>query len=69
MLREGQKIMKIGLVTYVPEKVAGYDLHVYYSKWADGQVFPAAKDMQNDVTCFVVEVQSLTSENVPPVGG
>jgi hypothetical protein len=44
--------MKIGLVTYTPEKVAGYDMHVYYSKWADGQAFPAAKDMQNDVTCF-----------------
>ena len=44
--------MKIGLVTYTPEKVEGYDLHVYYSKWVDGSVFPAAKDMQNDVTCF-----------------
>jgi hypothetical protein len=44
--------MKIGLVTYAPEKVAGYDLHVFYSKWTDGQVFPAAKGMQNDVTCF-----------------
>jgi len=44
--------MKIGLVTYTPEKVEGYDLHVYYSKWVDGSTFPAAKDMQNDVTCF-----------------
>src|SRR4030043_1057623 len=44
--------MKIGLVTLTPEKVAGYDIHVYYSKWADGQVFPAANGMQNDVTCF-----------------
>ncbi len=44
--------MKIGLVTYAPEKVAGYDIHVYYSKWTDGQVFSAAKGMQNDVTCF-----------------
>ena len=44
--------MKIGLVTYKPEKVEGYDLNVYYSKSADGQVFPAAKDMQNDVTVF-----------------
>jgi len=44
--------MKIGLVTYTPEKVEGYDIHVYYSKWVDGSVFPAAKDMQNDVTCF-----------------
>ncbi len=44
--------MQIGLVTYKPEFVEGYDLHVYYSKWADGQVFPAAKGMQNDVTVF-----------------
>ena len=44
--------MKIGLVTYTPEKVEGFDLHVYYAKWADGQVFPAARKMQNDVTCF-----------------
>ena len=44
--------MKIGLVTYTPEKVEGFDLHVYYSKWADGSAFPAARNMQNDVTCF-----------------
>jgi len=44
--------MKIGLVTYKPEFVEGYDLHVYYSKWADGQAFPAAAGMQNDVTVF-----------------
>ena len=44
--------MKMGLVTYKPEKVEGYDIHVFYSKWVDGQVFPAAKNMQNDVTCF-----------------
>jgi hypothetical protein len=44
--------MKMGLVTYTPEKVAGFDLHVYYSKRADGTVFPAAKEMQNDATCF-----------------
>ncbi len=44
--------MQIGLVTYKPEKVEGYNLHVFYSKWADGQVFPAAKGMQNDVTVF-----------------
>ncbi|MCW4017207.1 MAG: hypothetical protein NWF00_00755 [Candidatus Bathyarchaeota archaeon] len=44
--------MKIGLVTYTPEKVPGYEMHVYYSKWADGQAFPAAKHMQNDATCF-----------------
>jgi hypothetical protein len=44
--------MQIGLVTYKPERVEGFDPHVYYSKWADGQVFPAAKGMQNDVTVF-----------------
>jgi hypothetical protein len=44
--------MKVGLVTFAPEKVEGFDLHVYYAKWADGSVFPAAKEMQNDVTCF-----------------
>jgi hypothetical protein len=44
--------MKIGLVTYKPEFVEGFDLHVYYSKWVDGQVFPGAKGMQNDVTVF-----------------
>jgi hypothetical protein len=44
--------VKIGLVTYTPEKVTGFDLHVFYSKSADGQVHPAAKGMQNDVTCF-----------------
>jgi hypothetical protein len=44
--------MKMGLVTYAPEKVEGFDLHVYYAKWADGSVFPAAKNMQNDITCF-----------------
>jgi hypothetical protein len=44
--------MEIGLVTYAPEKVKGYDYHVYYSKWVNGSIFPAAKGMQNDVTCF-----------------
>jgi hypothetical protein len=44
--------MKIGLVTYAPEKVEGFDMHVYYSRRADGTVFPAAREMQNDVTCF-----------------
>jgi hypothetical protein len=44
--------MKIGLVTYKPEYVEGFDPHVYYSKWVDGQVFPPAKGMQNDVTVF-----------------
>ena len=44
--------MEIGLVTYTPEKVKGYDHHVYYSKWVNGSVFPAAEEMQNDVSCF-----------------
>jgi hypothetical protein len=44
--------MEIGLVTYAPEIVRGYNYHVYYSKWVNGSIFPAAKDMQNDVTCF-----------------
>jgi hypothetical protein len=44
--------MKIGLVTYAPEKVDGYEMHVFYSKSVDGRVFPAAKNMQNDATCF-----------------
>ncbi len=44
--------MKIGLVTYKPEHVEGFDVHVFYSKWVDGQVFPPAKGMQNDVTVF-----------------
>ena len=44
--------MEIGLVTYTPEKVKGYDHHVYYSKWVNGSVSPAAEEMQNDVSCF-----------------
>lgn len=44
--------MQIGLVTYKPEHVEGYDVHVYFCKWVDGQAFPAAKGMQNDVTVF-----------------
>ena len=39
-------------MTYTSEKVEGFDLHVYYAKWADGSAFPAAREMQNDVTCF-----------------
>jgi hypothetical protein len=44
--------MNIGLVTYTPEKVEGFDPHVFFSKWVDGQVFAAAVGMQNDVTVF-----------------
>lgn len=44
--------MKIGLVTYKPEHVEGFDPHVYFCKWVDGQTFPATAGMQNDVTVF-----------------
>ncbi len=44
--------MNLGLVTYTPEIVEGFDPHVFFSKWVDGQVFPAAIGMQNDVTVF-----------------
>jgi hypothetical protein len=44
--------MKIGLVTYTPERVEGFDPHVFFAKWVDGQVFPPAEGMQNDVTVF-----------------
>jgi hypothetical protein len=42
----------MGLVSYTPEKVEGFDLQVYYVKSADGQAHPASAGMQNDVTCF-----------------
>ena len=45
-------IVKVGLVTYTPKKVEGFDLQVYYVKSVDGQTHPAAAGMQNDVTCF-----------------
>ncbi len=51
-MRVGALTLKIGLVIYTPEKVRGFDLHVYYSKSADGQIHPAAVGMQNDITCF-----------------
>ena len=44
--------MKVGLITYAPEKIEGFDLNVYYAKRADGSVFPTSKNMQNDITCF-----------------
>ncbi len=44
--------MKIGLVTYVPEKVEGYEVTVFCPKTVDGQMLPAGKGMQNDVVCF-----------------
>ncbi len=44
--------MKIGLVTYVPEKVEGYEVTVFCPKTVDGKTKPAGKGMQNDVTCF-----------------
>ncbi|MCW4005153.1 MAG: hypothetical protein NWF04_00935 [Candidatus Bathyarchaeota archaeon] len=44
--------MQMGLVTYAPEEVEGFDMPVYFAKWVDGQANPAGKHMQNDVTCF-----------------
>ncbi len=44
--------MKIGLVTYVPEKVEGFEVTVFCSKTVDGRILPAGKGMQNDVTCL-----------------
>lgn len=60
--------MQIGLVTYKPEFVQGYDVHVFFCKWVDGQAFPAAKGMQNDVTVFcdakaIREDPSIVSES------
>jgi len=44
--------MKIGLVSYEPKFVKGFDIHIYYVKRADGSIFPPAEQMYNDVTCF-----------------
>ncbi|MEM2537103.1 MAG: hypothetical protein QXK29_03055 [Candidatus Bathyarchaeia archaeon] len=44
--------MKVGLVTYEPRFVEGFDPHIYYVKRADGSIFPPAEGMYNDVTCF-----------------
>jgi len=60
--------MQIGLVTYKPEFVQGYDVHVFFCKWVDGQAFPAARGMQNDVTVFcdakaIREDPSIVSES------
>lgn len=44
--------MKIGLVSYQPERVKGFDIHIYYVKRADGSIFPPAEHMYNDATCF-----------------
>lgn len=44
--------MKVGLVSYEPTFVKGFDPHVYYVKRADGSLFPPAEKMYNDVTCF-----------------
>lgn len=45
--------MKIGTVIYEPEIIEGFDMHVYYSKRVDGVLGKPAKDMYNDITCFV----------------
>lgn len=44
--------MKVGLVSYEPVIVNGFDPHIYYVKRADGSVFSPAEKMYNDVTCF-----------------
>lgn len=44
--------MKIGIVSYQPERVEGFDFQIYYSKRADGSIFPPAEHMYNDITCF-----------------
>lgn len=44
--------MKVGLVSYEPVVVEGFDPHVFYVKRADGAVFAPAEKMYNDVTCF-----------------
>ncbi len=44
--------MEIGIVSYEPKKVRGFDIQIYYAKRADGSIFPPAKDMYNDITCF-----------------
>jgi hypothetical protein len=49
----GQNALKIGTVIYEPEIVDGFDISVYYSKRVDGVIGKPAKDMYNDITCFV----------------
>lgn len=44
--------MKVGLVTYEPTRVIGFDPHIYYVKRADGSFFPPAEKMYNNITCF-----------------
>jgi hypothetical protein len=45
--------LKIGTVIYEPIIVDGFDVSVYYSKRVDGVVGKPAKNMYNDITCFV----------------
>lgn len=44
--------MKVGLVSYTPETVKGFDVHIYYVKRADGTVCSPLEGTFNDVTCF-----------------
>lgn len=44
--------MEIGVVTYEPKIIRGFDVNIYYVKRADGSVFQPAEQMFNDVTCF-----------------
>jgi hypothetical protein len=45
--------LKIGTVIYEPAIVEGFDISVYYSKRVDGALGKPAKNMYNDITCFV----------------
>lgn len=44
--------VKIGIVTYEPTPVEGFDFNFYLAKRADGFVGKPAKNMINDITCF-----------------
>jgi hypothetical protein len=45
--------LKIGTVIYEPTIVDGFDISVYYSKRVDGTIGKPARQMYNDITCFV----------------
>ncbi len=46
-------ILKIGTVIYEPTILDGFDISVFYSKRVDGVIGKPAKQMFNDITCFV----------------
>lgn len=59
--------MKVGLVTYEPTFVEGFNPHVYYVKRADGSVFPPVEKMYNDITCFCDAKAVRNSPNIVAV--